>query len=41
MSYLFNNNKNKIIIEGRGIITNGTPDQPKNINQNVVGKCSY
>ena len=32
-----NDNKNKIIIEDCGIITNGTPDQLKSINQNVVG----
>ena len=33
-----NNNDNKIIIEDCGIITNGTPDQLKSINQNVVRK---
>ena len=32
-----NDNKNKIIIEDCGIITNGTPDQLKSINQNVIG----
>ena len=32
-----NNNKNKIITEDCGITTNGTPDQLKSINQNVVG----
>lgn len=32
-----NNNDNKIIIEDCGIITNGTPDQLKSINQNVIG----